>query len=84
MRYCIGCQHWTCHPGEAGRVYSTLTADSDTPAQLACKKGYWREELSEWHSDDINTERIYDAMCLADTCADFIERPSPQHGEPQS
>jgi hypothetical protein len=75
MRYCIGCIHWSIHAGEPGHVYSSMTADPDTPAELACDKEHWRVELDRWQEPFVYQEAIEKCMELAETCPDFNERP---------
>jgi hypothetical protein len=72
-RFCIGCAHWSFTKGERGQVYSTMTADSDIPASMACGMGRWADlDLTEIYQSDIE-----EAMERANDCSDYSERPAP-------
>ena len=81
MKYCIGCVHWSAFGHQGGRVYSELTADPDTPARLACRQGHWSHEFDNWGDGSDESEPIYQAMCLAETCADYVERSAPDSSD---
>lgn len=73
MKYCIGCCLLNFFPGEEGQVYSEYTSDPSTPAQFACAKKHWAEQL-EGSTNVVDIER---AMAKAETCPDYWERSDP-------
>ena len=76
MKYCIGCTHLRYDEPVSG--YSTeWTADiGKEDAALACKRGYWRHEFSNW----AGLEAFEKAMEKAKTCGDYVERPTETDG----
>lgn len=74
VRYCVGCIHWRIYAHERGQVYSEHSADSDTPAHLACEKGHWTAELSDYDNQEDIQAVVEECMEKAEKCPDFEER----------
>ena len=73
MKFCIGCKFLNYYEPIAG--YSTeYTSDiGKEDAALACQKGHWRHEFTNY----TGVEAFERAMEKASTCADYAERSTP-------
>lgn len=70
MKYCIGCALLNYQGGQPGREYSEHTYDPSIDPSFACAKGHWAQQLDE----DTGITDIEQAMQMAETCPDFVER----------
>lgn len=77
MKYCIGCRHLYFEPGSRARNYSERTFENDEPAELSCRNGHWRAQLS----DGFTQEKFEKAMESAEKCADYSDRHAHEVSE---
>jgi hypothetical protein len=75
MRYCIGCSHLRFVKPRRASGSDVTGSWTVEDARLACAKGHWYRAMTDYAA--VGGAELEALMELAQTCADYKERPTP-------